>query len=182
MRPAREIEESVLSELERLLRRTTRKDQLQRIQCVLLRARQGLSCDEVAGVVGWNPCWVRQVWSAFLRRGPEALISKARGGRRRANLSLQEEAALVRGFEEKARAAGILVVSQIHAAYEREAGHEVPKSTIYRVLERQGWRKVSPRPRHPKNDPEACEAFKKNSRRSSRARVGGRGRAGGVCG
>jgi transposase len=182
MRPARGIEESVLSELERLLRHTTRKDQLQRIQCVLLRARQGLTCEEVAGVVGWNPCWVRQVWSAFLRRGPEALISQARGGRRRANLSLREETNLVRRFEEKARAAGILVVSEIHAAYEQEVGRAVPKSTIYRVLARQGWRKVAPRPRHPKNDPEACEAFKKNSRRSSRGNVGGKRRSGGACG
>lgn len=145
--------------MERLLRNTTQKDQLQRIQCVLLRARQGLTCEEIAGVVGWHPGWVRQVWSAFLRHGSKALISQARGGRRRANLPTERETALVKQFEEKARAAGILVVSQIHAAYEREVGHEVPRSTIYRLLARQGWRKVAPRPRHPKNDPEACAAL-----------------------
>jgi transposase len=130
MRPTREIEESDLEELKRLVKRTTRKDQLQRFQCVLLRARQGMTCQEVAGVVGWSPGWVRQVWSAFLRDGAAALISQARGGRRRANLSEERERALVGQFEEKARAAGVLIVAQIHAAYEREVGHEVPKSTI----------------------------------------------------
>jgi transposase len=35
------------------------------------------------------------------------------------------------------------------------------RSTIYRLLERHGWRKVMPRPRHPKADVAAQAAFKK---------------------
>jgi len=39
----------------------------------------------------------------------------------------------------------------------------VPKSTVYRMLARQGWRKLAPRPRHPRSDIQAQEAWKKNS-------------------
>jgi hypothetical protein len=37
----------------------------------------------------------------------------------------------------------------------------VARSTIYRLLGRHGWRKVVPRPRHPKTDLAAQSAFKK---------------------
>ena len=170
MRPARVIAETDLLQLERLLRESSSKSQMQRIQCVLLRSRQGLACDEVAAVVGFSPGWVRQVWSAYLNVGVEGLVCQVRGGRRRSNLSLQQEQALVDTFAEKARVGGVLVVSEIHCAYEEAAGHCVPKSTIYRMLDRHGWRKVVPRPHHPKNDPQACAEFKKNSPVSSRAK------------
>jgi len=168
MRPAQIIGEADLVALERLLKDSTSKSQMQRVQCVLLRARQGMTCEAVAAVVGWHPAYVRHVWSLYLTEGIEGVICKDRGGRRRSNLSLAEERTLVEGFAERARVGGILVVSDIHLAYEHAVGHPVPKSTIYRMLARQGWRKVAPRPRHPKNDPVACTDFKKNSRRSSR--------------
>ncbi len=176
MRPARVIAETDLLQLERLLRESSSKSQMQRIQCVLLRSRQGLACDEVAAVVGFSPGWVRQVWSAYLNAGVEGLVCQVRGGRRRSNLSLQQEQALVECFAEKARVGGVLVVSEIHRAYEEAAGHCVPKSTIYRMLDRHGWRKVVPRPHHPKNDPQACAEFKKNSQASSGAKGKGRPR------
>ena len=174
MRPARPIAEWDLLKLEKLLKEPSGKSQLQRIQCVLLRARQGLTCEEVASVVGFSPGWVRQVWSAYLNAGIDGLVCQVRGGRRRSNLTLQQEQALVERFEEKARAGRVLVVSEVHRAYEEAVGRCVPKSTIYRILDRHGWRKVVPRPHHPKNDPQACAEFKKNSPVLSRAKGKGR--------
>ncbi len=167
MRPTIPIAQADLLALERLLKDTTSKSQMQRIQCILLRARQGLSSEEVAASVGWSSGWVRQVWSSYLQKGVEALVCQERGGRRRSNLTVSQEQNLVGRFVEQARTGGILVVSEIHRAYEQEVGHTVPKSTIYRMLARHGWRKVAPRPHHPKNDPEIVATFKKNSRRSS---------------
>lgn len=168
MRPSAPIAEPELVELERLLKNATSRSQMQRIQCVLLRARQGMSSEDVARSVGWSPGWVRQVWSAYLQSGTASLVCQVRGGRRRSNLTVLQERELVGRFVDQARAGGILVVSDIHRAYEREVGHTVPKSTVYRVLARLGWRKVVPRPHHPKNDPDACASFKKNSLGSSR--------------
>ncbi|HEY6406604.1 MAG TPA: winged helix-turn-helix domain-containing protein, partial [Ktedonobacteraceae bacterium] len=44
-------------------------------------------------------------------------------------------------------------------------GHEVAESTIYRLLGRHGWRKLMPRPTHPKASKEAQEQFKKTLQR-----------------
>jgi winged helix-turn-helix protein len=46
-------------------------------------------------------------------------------------------------------------------AYEERISHSVHETTIYRLLRRHGWRKVQPRPRHPKADIAAQEVFKK---------------------
>jgi transposase len=181
MRPVQPLNPMHLQELEQLLKTTQSKGQMQRIQCVLLRACQGMHCEQVAAVVGWSSGWVRQVWSAFLRGGPQALLDKPRGGRLRANLSREQENALIKQFEENARAGNILVVSEIHEAYEKTVGHPVPKSTIYRLLSRHGWRKVAPRPCHPKNDPTACAAFKKNSQTSLHASENDKLRKGDAC-
>jgi hypothetical protein len=43
----------------------------------------------------------------------------------------------------------------------------VARSTVYRLLDRHGWRKVTPRPRHPKADPAAQAAFKPKFPRST---------------
>jgi hypothetical protein len=45
--------------------------------------------------------------------------------------------------------------------HEQALGRKVPKSTVYRMLARHGWRKVVPRPRHPKFDAVVQTAFKK---------------------
>jgi hypothetical protein len=37
-----------------------------------------------------------------------------------------------------------LEVSRVKAAYEQALGRKVPKSTVYRMLARHGWRKVVP--------------------------------------
>ena len=56
----------------------------------------------------------------------------------------------------------MLEVSHIKRAYEDLIGHPVPKSTVYRMLARQGWRKIAPRRRHPEVSWERQRAFKKN--------------------
>jgi hypothetical protein len=56
-------------------------------------------------------------------------------------------------------------VGQIWQAYAQRIGHDVDDSTIYRLLNRHGWRKLMPRPRHPQADPQAQEQFKKNFQR-----------------
>jgi len=73
------------------------------------------------------------------------------------------EAAFLVPCVAEAERGGVLVVAPIKAAYERAIGRSVPDSTVYRLLARHGWRKLAPRPHHPKSDPEKQEAWKKNS-------------------
>jgi hypothetical protein len=80
------------------------------------------------------------------------------GGNRR-NLSQEAEESLLTPFVAMAEKGRILIVSDIHKAYETAVGHPVPPSTVYRMLDRHSWRKVMPRPRHPKANPEEQEAY-----------------------
>ena len=89
-----------------------------------------------------------------------------RGGRRYGYLSLEQELQFLSPFFDQASKGGILITSEIKRAYEAEVGHKVAKTTIYRMLDRHGWRKIMPRPRHPKSDAEAQEGLKKTPKDS----------------
>lgn len=164
MRPQRPISEKARESLEELLKGTKTKADFRRVQCIWLRALFGMSSDEVALAVGFSPATVKKLWSQYFTGGEEVLIGQGRGGRRRANLSLEEEQHLLVHFFDKAESGEVLVVNEVKAAYEKAVGRTVPKSTVYRMLARHGWRKIAPRPRHPKADPQKMEAFKKTPR------------------
>jgi transposase len=84
------------------------------------------------------------------------------GGRRYGYMTIEQERQFLAQFFEQAAKGGVLVVSEVKKAYEAEVAHKVAKTTIYRMLERHGWRKIMPGPRHPKRSAEAREAFKKS--------------------
>lgn len=153
-----------------LLRQAQTKAEFQRVQAVWLRATLDLSDEQIAGAVGLSANTVRCLCSRFRLQGTPALVGVGRGGRRHENLTAAQEEGFLRPFLEQAGSGAILHVGSIKTAYEKEVGHVVPKSTIYRLLGRHGWRKLAPRPRHPKATADQQEAFKKNSRRSSRKR------------
>ena len=166
MRPQRPISEHAKRSLKQLLKKTKTKADFQRVQCIWLRAAFGLSSDQVALAVGFSPVTVKKLWSQYFSGGEQALIGQGRGGRRRENLSVDEEERIVGHFFDKAKSGQVLVVNEVKATYEKAVGRRVPKSTVYRMLARHGWRKIAPRPRHPKADPQKLEAFKKTPRNS----------------
>jgi transposase len=125
-----------------------------------------MSSDQVGLAVGFSPSTVKKLWSQYFFEGQEVLIGQGRGGRRKANLSLEAEEKLLVDFFDKAKRGKVLVVNEVKAAYEDAVGHRVPKSTVYRMLARHGWRKIAPRPRHPKADPQKLASFKKTPRNS----------------
>ena len=121
--------------------------------------------EEIALHTGVSATTVHRVISTYNRLGPTALETPGKGGRRHQYLTLQEEKAFLAPFFAQAQSGEIATVAQIQAAYEAKVGHEVDDSTIYRLLNRHGWRKLMPRPRHPQADLAAQEQFKKNLKR-----------------
>ena len=97
----------------------------------------------------------------FDHGGIQALKPKPIGGRQRENTTLAEEKALLRRFAKAAGAGEMLNIHELKAAYEAVIGHATSNSTIYNLLARHGWRKLMPRPFHPKRDLAAQHAFKK---------------------
>jgi transposase len=95
--------------------------------------------------------------------GIKALKPKPSGGRQRQNMMLAEEKALLARFAKAAGAGEMLNIHDLKRAYEQAIGHQTSNSTVYDLLHRHGWRKLMPRPFHPKRDVEAQNAFKKTA-------------------
>ncbi len=163
MRPRTLLSDDQKERLKLLLSKTETKADFQRVQCIWLRTALNFSSAAVAIAVGWSQSTVKIIQSRYLREGEKILLGKGRGGKRYSNLTDREENDLLSSFLEKARAGGVLVVGEIKTAYEKKAGKQVPKSTVYRMLARHGWRKIAPRAKHPKAEVGAQEEFKKNS-------------------
>jgi transposase len=134
--------------------------QRQRIQMVLLR-ESGMTQPEIAAAVSLST--VNRAHMAYDHGGIKALKPKRNGGRKHENMTLAEEKALLARFAKAAGAGEMLNIHDLKAAYEKAIGHETSNSTVYNLLHRHGWRKLMPRPFHPKRDLAAQNAFKKTA-------------------
>jgi transposase len=134
--------------------------QRERIQMVLLR-ESGMTQPAIAAAMGVSLSTVNRAHMAYDGGGIKALKPKPIGGRQRENMTVAEEKALLAGFATAAGAGELLNVHDLKAAYEEAIGHSTSNSTIYNVLARHGWRKLMPRPFHPKRDLAAQNDFKK---------------------
>jgi transposase len=117
--------------------------------------------EEIAKHCGVSKARVHQVISLYNRFGASALETAGKGGRRDVYLTLEEEQHLLAPFFARAQTGEIATAAEIQRAFEARIGHEVDESTIYPLLHRHGWRKLMPRPKHPKASREEQEQFKK---------------------
>jgi transposase len=147
--------------LKRALRGRKYPAMRQRIQMVLLR-ESGMTQPAIAGAMGMSLSTVNRAHMAYDHGGLKALEQKPVGGRQRENMTLAEEKALLDHFAEAAGAGEMLNIHDLKAAYEKAIGHETSNSTIYNLLARHDWRKLMPRPFHPKRSLKAQNNFKKN--------------------
>jgi len=146
--------------LKTALRRKIPAGQRQRIQMVLLR-ESGMTQPLIAAAMGVSLSTVNRAHMAYDQGRLDALKPKPIGGRKRENMTLENEKALLARFAKAAGAGEILNIHDLKAAYEKAIGHETSKSTIYNLLARHGWRKLMPRPFHPRRDIAAQNSFKK---------------------
>ena len=135
-------------------------EQRQRIQMVLLR-ESGMTQPLIAAAMGVSLSTVNRAHMAYDHGGLKALKRKPSGGRKRENMTLAEEKALLARFAKAAGAGEMLNICDLKAAYEKAIGHETSNSTVYNLLARHGWRKLMPRPFHPKRNITAQDSFKK---------------------
>jgi len=168
MRPRTEIPAAAVGGIRRAMLAAVRTSAFQRLQCLWLRARPDLSTGAIAQTVGLSVSHVRRVWSDYLRGGLAAARGRPKGGRRHQNLTLDQECALLQPLHRQAQAGQLVTARSLKTRYETCVGHAVPDSTVYRLLARHQWRQVSPRPKHPKDNPAARAAFKKTSGQSGR--------------
>lgn len=131
---------------------------LRAAQAVVLPLEFGFSLVQTAQVIGVSKRWACTLRNRFIRiaRGEEAPRGK-RGGRKRQNLTLEEEERFLEPFLDQAKSGGVLVVGSIHWSLEELLGRKVALSSAYNLLHRHGWRKLAPDKSHTKSDPQAQE-------------------------
>jgi len=130
---------------------------------VILPTELGMSIKDTATLLGRSTRWLSHVRKSFIEQGLST-VSENFGGRRTANMSIAEEEAFLASFKDKAKSGGVLVISGIHVELEKVLSRKVHRSAVYKLLHRHGWRKLAPRKRNTKSNPQIQETWKKNSR------------------
>jgi transposase len=119
--------------------------------------------EEIALHTGVSATTVHRVIASYNRLGPEVIEQSEKGGRHHEYLTFDQEQALLQPFFARAQRGEIATAEEIKQAFEAQVQHAVHISSIDRRLDRHGWRKLVPRPRHPKANPEEQEAFQKKT-------------------
>ncbi len=118
-----------------------------RLKALELRAK-GATASEVAEATGFHAVSVTRLVAKYRNHGLEAISGNHYGGNHR-NMSVEEEAAILAPFKERAEKGEMVKISEIAKAYQSAVDHPVSNGQIYFVLHRHGWRKVMPRGKHP---------------------------------
>ena len=149
-------------ELKKALRWKLPEAQRRRISMLLLR-ESGMTQPAIAEAMGVSLSTVNRAHMAYDQGGIKALKPKPCGGRKRENMTIAQEKALLARFAKAAGAGEMLNIHDLKLAYERAIGHKTSSSTVYDRLGRHGWRKLMPRPFHPRQDMAAQNDFKKTA-------------------
>ena len=103
----------------------------------------------IAEKTGFNKLYVTTLIQTYKKQGLEEYIRIKQTSHRR-NMSEEEEAKVLAQCEEEAEAGKVLTAETVRKKLEEKLGRETSTNYVYRVMERNGWRKVMPRSRHPK--------------------------------
>ena len=148
-------------ELEKALSKCDNANCMKRLQVLVWRAN-GKSRELIAEMSGFHITHISTLVGRYMREGLEAVATERRRGGCRRNLSAEQEVEFLKRFEAMGEKGQVITAGEIRAEYETIMGRKIGNGTIYRILKRNGWRKVMPRGKHPKaGDEEAKEASKK---------------------
>lgn len=120
-----------------------------RIQAVYLRS-QKMTYKAIIELVGLSHDTIWRLVKKYEQEGISALIQDRRGGRRAAYLTYEEETEFLKEQLESSVSGEIVTINEIHEAYQNKIGKRTTREGFYALLKRHGWRKVTPRPEHPK--------------------------------
>ena len=162
----RRIDSLVVTRAQMTAASATTAESWRQCQAILLPAMFGATLAQTAAVLGVGRATVARLQTSFRKQGQaEPHPSCNWGGRRRSLLTWEEETTFLKPWLESATTGNLVGVSPIRAALAQRLGQPVKPSVAYRLLARQGWRKVAPDTRHPQSQPEVQEDWKKNSRK-----------------
>jgi transposase len=145
-------------------------DELRQAQAIVMPLDFGMSIEQTAQVIGRSPsltCKLRNK-NRRLKNGEIAPKKSKKELRNRAVIDLKNEAAILDRALINSTSDGIVVMPSLKLSIEKELGKTVHISTIYKMLNRHGWRKLAPDTQHPKGNPKERDEWKK-----TRQKLGG---------
>jgi transposase len=147
--------------LQRLVKKEVNSKQRDRYRAVVL-ALDDLEGDEIARRIGRSPRFVDEWVARYRRGGLDRLKPRKQPGRKPKLTPEQEEQLRARLDAGPRETDGVCTLRgrEIVRIIDREFGVIHTLGGIYDVLRRLGYSTLKPRPRHPKNDPQAMQQFK----------------------
>lgn len=161
------VSHHTLDQLKTLYRTEMNARLARRIQGVYL-ARMGRICTEIMQVTGAARRTVQQWVAKYNRGGLDELFEKPRSGPPTKLPRNREEKFCQRIANGPTDSDGVSALNgpAIRRILEREFGQTYSLWGVYDLLGRLGYSCLCPRPQHEQAEPQAQEAFKKNSRKN----------------
>jgi len=153
-----------VAKLRQLIRKHRDAEQRDRYRVVLL-AIQGREAIDIADAVARSRRFVQRWAYAYRDGGIAAVATKPRPGRA-SFLTESQRRSLVERVERGATAADAVSVlrgTDFQKWIKSQFGKTYSLSGIYNLLHSLGYESLSPRPRHPKNDPKAGKPFRQSA-------------------
>ena len=124
----------------------------------------GKKAQEIADALGSSSTIVKRIVQTYNTKGADFDRDLQWGGRRQATsyMSVKEEAMMMKQLQSKASKGAILTFRDIKQLVEKKLGRQVSGDYIWDLFKRNQWSKKAPRPKHPKQDVQAQQEFKKN--------------------
>ncbi len=145
----KELTPSQINELKQALRDKSKARHHRKIQALILYS-ECHNLTAVAKSVGFVHQTVRNLLNRYLDGGLQSLLTENRGGRRRSYMTHEEEEHFLNEQLSSALNGEFVTSHSLFQAYQERVGHKTTREGFYALLKRHGWRKVSPRPHHPK--------------------------------
>ena len=125
---------------------------------------KGKPSEELAQILGISKHILLRTVRQYNKYGEGFQTKLKWGGRRKETsfLTFEQEEKLMNTFSSKALQGRILTAKDIKKEVEKKLKREVSDDYIWDLFKRHDWNKKAPRPKHPKQDLQAQELFKKN--------------------
>lgn len=128
---------------------------------IYLRSSCNHSPREISNITGLSVSSVNNIHSLYNKHGESSIYCGKRGGRNNSYLTEAEESMFLERYKSSSLSGKITTISSLQKDLEKFLSRTVHKSGVYKLLNRNGWRKIYPRPEHPNHDQEAINSFKK---------------------
>lgn len=154
-----------LDELKKKMKEAESKESYIRWQVILLASNNIYNAEVIKEVTGTAVTTIYKLIQLYNQKGSDGYEFVGSGGRRRYLLEIEEEEKILKSLSQRSEFGEYINASKIKSELEKLTKCTVTEKYVYDVLHRHNWRKIVPRPQHPKKDALKQDDFKKNSKR-----------------